>query len=534
MSAFTGTGTLVRFVLRRDRVRLVVWTLALVGTVAATIPALDGMFSTDAQRQARAALMSTPTGVVFGGPGYGLDDYQLGPMMVNELTMSMLIALAVMSILHVVRHTRAEEESGRAELLRASVLGPGAQMTAALVTVSVVNLLIGGLTALAMAANGLEAADSAAYGLGLALAGISFGAVAAVCAQIAEHGRGAAGLAFLVLGVLFLSRVVGDMAEEGGNALSWLSPFAWVQQTRVFDDLRWWPLALYAGLVAVLFALAYALAGRRDLGAGLVSARPGPAGAGGLLNGVFALHLHQQRGAVVAWTAATFLFALAFGVLVTEVDGMLEENPDLVAVVSGGGGADDITGGFLGTMSGYVLMAASAYAVVSVLRARTEEASGRAELTLSAAVGRVRWLGGALLVSALSSALIVVAGGVGMGLSASAALADSSWTWTMTGAALAQLPVALLFAGLTGLLVGAAPRLVPLVWVWLGYSLLVTMFGALLGLDDLLLDMSAFEMLPRLPAEEFDAVPVAAVLGAVLVANAIALAGFRRRDLAGV
>lgn len=530
MSAFTGTGTLVRFVLRRDRVRLTVWVLALAGTVAASVPTLDDMFSTDAQRQARAAIMDTPTGVVFGGPGYGLDDYQLGPMVVNELTMSLLIALAVMSVLHVVRHTRAEEEAGRAELLRAGVLGRSAQMTAALLTVSLVNLLVGGLTTSVLIGNGLETADSVAYGLGLTLAGISFGAVTAVCAQIVEHGRGAAGLAFLAVGALFMARVVGDMAEDDGGWPSWLSPFAWAQQTRMFHDLRWWPLALYAVLIVVLFALAYALAGRRDLGAGLVAARPGPADAGGLLNGTFALHLHQQRGAVLAWACATFLFALSFGSLATEVEGLLEENPDLVATL--GGTAADPTEGFLGVMSGYVLMAASAYAALSVLRTRAEETSGRAELTLSTAVGRVRWFGSALLVSALSSALVVVLGGLGMGLSASAALSDSSWTGTMIGAALAQLPVALLFAALAALLVGVAPRLVPLVWAWLGYSLLASTLGPLLGLDQWLLDLSAFELLPKLPGDEFEAVPVLLALGAVLAANAVALAGFRRRDLA--
>ncbi|WP_159940722.1 MULTISPECIES: ABC transporter permease [unclassified Nocardiopsis] len=532
MSAFTGTGTLVRFILRRDRVRLTVWVLALAGTVFATVPTLNDMFSTEAQRQARAAIMDTPTGVVFGGPGYGLDDYRLGPMVVNELTMSVLIALAVMSILHVVRHTRAEEETGRAELLRAAVLGRGAQVTAALVTVSLVNLLIGGLTALALAGNGLEAADSVAYGLGLALAGISFGALTAVCAQVTEHGRGAAGLAFLVLGVLFMARVVGDMAEEGGTWPSWLSPFAWVQQTRVFHDLRWWPLLPYAVLIAALFALTYALAGRRDLGAGLVASRPGPAGAGRLLNGTFALHLHQQRGSVLAWSAATFLFALSFGSLATEVEGLLTENPDLVAML-GEQGANPVEG-FLGVMSGYVLMAATAYAVLSVLRTRTEETSGRAELTLSAAVGQVRWFGNALLVSVLSSTLIVVLGGVGMGLSAAAALEDSSWVGTMTGAALAQLPVALLFAALAALLVGAAPRLIPLVWAWLGYSLLVSMLGPVLGLDEWLLNLSAFDLLPKLPGEEFELLPVALALAAVVAANALALAGFRRRDLATV
>lgn len=532
MSAFTGTGSLVRFILRRDRVRLTVWVLALAGTVAATVPALNDMFATEAQRQSRAALMDTPTGIVFGGPGYGLEDYRLGPMVVNELTMSMLIALAVMSVLHVVRHTRAEEESGRAELLRAGVLGAGAQTTAALITVSLANLLVGGLTALSLVGNGLAPADSVAYGLGLALGGICFGAVAAVCAQVTEHARGAAGLSFLVLGVLFTFRVVGDMAEDGGNALSWLSPFAWVQQTRVFDDPRWWPLAPYAVLLAVLLVLTHVLAGRRDLGTGLVAARPGRAHAGALLNGVFALHLHGQRGAVTAWTAATFAFALAFGSLVGEVEDMLEANPDMVAVL--GGAAEDATRGFLAAMVGYVLMAASAYAVVSVLRTRTEETSGRAELTLSTAVGRGRWFGSALLVSVLSSALIVVAGGLGLGLSASAALGDSSWTWTVSGAALGRLPVALLFSALTAVLAGAAPRMLALVWAWLGYSLLVTMFGGLLRLDDWVMHVSAFELLPAMPAEEFDAVPVLIALGAVLAANALALVGFGRRDLATV
>ena len=529
MSTFTGTGALTRFVLRRDRVRLTVWVLALVGTVAATVPALDDMFATDAQRQARAAVMDTPTGIVFGGPGYGLDDYGLGPMVVNELTMSLLIALAVMSVLHVVRHTRAEEESGRAELLRAGVLGAGAQLTAALITVSIVNLVVGGLTALTLIGNGLEGADSVAYGLGLALAGISFGAVAAVCAQTVEHGRGAAGLAFLVVGVSFMARVVGDMAEEGGSALSWLSPFAWVQQTRVFHDLLWWPLALYPALIGVLFALTYALAKRRDLGAGLFAARPGPAGAGALLGNTFALHLHQQRGAILAWTVAVFLFTLAFGSLVSEVEGMLEENPDLVAFL--GEAAADVTEGFLGVMSGYVLMAASAYAVVSVTRARAEETSGRAELLLSTAVGRVSWFGGALSVSVLSSALIVVVGGLGLGSSASLVLEDPSWTGTMVGASLAGLPAVLLFAAAAAVLTGVAPRLLPLVWAWLGYSLLVSMFGALVGLDDRLVNLSGFEMLPTLPTEEFEVLPVVLALVAVLVAGVFALAGFRRRDL---
>lgn len=529
MSAFTGTGTLVRFVLRRDRVRLSVWILALVGTVAATIPALDEMFATEAERQGRAALMESPTGVVFGGPGYGLADYTLGPMLVNELTMSLFIALAIMNILHVVRHTRAEEESGRAELLRSSVLGSNAQTSSALLTIALVDLIIGGLIFLSMIAYDLPVHDSLAYGLGLGLGGLAFAAVTAVCAQLAEHARTASGLAFLAIGVFFFVRVVGDMAEPGGTTLSWFSPFSWTQQARPFDGLRWWPLALYVGFVLVVFVLAYVLAGRRDLGAGLLSARPGPAEAGRGLTGMFTVHLFQQRGAIITWTVAVFVFALAFGSLATEVEGMVESNPDLAVML--GDDTDDLVAGFLGTMVTYVLMAAGAYGALSVLRAWGEENAGRAELALSTAVSRTRWFGTALFVATLSTLLITLVGGLGLGVGAATVLESAGWIGQMLEAALAQMPAALVFGALAALLLGFLPRFLPLVWAWLGYSVLVTMFGVLVGVPDVMIDMSAFEILAQPPMEDFEVAPFLIYLAAVLAAGALSLVGFRHRDL---
>lgn len=530
MSGFTGTGTLARFVLRRDRVRLSVWTLALAGSTAATVPVLDDMFATEEERQGRAALMDTPTGIVFGGPGYGLDDYTLGPMMVNEMTMTLLIAMAVMSILHVIRHTRAEEESGRAELLRSNVLGSGAPMAAALLTITLVNLFIGGIIALVLAGFDLDAADSLAYGLGLALAGITFGAIAAVCAQVSEHGRSASGLAFLAVGVLFMLRVVGDMAEPGGNLLSWLSPFAWGQQAQPFHDLRWAPLALYGAVIVALVLAAHLLSSRRDLGVGLVAARPGPAGAGRLLRGVTTLQLHQQRGSIITWTLAVLLFAVSFGTLATEVEGMFESNPDLGAVF--GTDVDDVIGGFLAYITSYVIMGAAAFGALSVLRMRAEENSGRTELVLSAAVGRVAWLGSALVVAAVSTLFVVLAGGLGLGLGAAAVLEDGAWVGRLLHAALAQLPAALAFGALAALVLGTVPRLADLLWLWLGYSILATVMGGLLEFPDRAMSLSAFEILPRLPVEDFDPLRYLLFSGAVLLTGALSLIGFRRRDLA--
>ena len=56
-----------------------------------------------------------------------------------------------------------------------------------------------------------------------------------------------------VLALAFLVRGIGDVIDLQGSWLSWFSPLAWAQQTRVHVDLRWWPLLV--PLLAVIALL---------------------------------------------------------------------------------------------------------------------------------------------------------------------------------------------------------------------------------------------------------------------------------------
>src|SRR5699024_9477305 len=67
---------------------------------------------------ARAALLGNPSAVLMTGPAFGRDHYTLWAAVANELFLYVLLAGAIMSILLTVRHTRAEEEAGRLEVLR--------------------------------------------------------------------------------------------------------------------------------------------------------------------------------------------------------------------------------------------------------------------------------------------------------------------------------------------------------------------------------------------------------------------------------
>jgi ABC-2 type transport system permease protein len=245
-SPLTGVGTLVRSTLRRDRVRIPVWIGALTVMVLGSAGSSPDVYPTQATRQARAELMSTPAARAIGGPGHGLDDYTYGAMMTEEMLGFAAVFVALMSLLLVVRHTRAEEQAGRAELVRDGVVGRHAPMAAALLIVVAANLTLGGLIAAGLGGLGIDTIDwsgSLLFGAALSAVGITFAGVAAVTAQFSQYSRGASGLAGVALAVAYLLRTAGDMTD---GSLSWLSPIGWAQATAAYVDDRWWPLLLNA------------------------------------------------------------------------------------------------------------------------------------------------------------------------------------------------------------------------------------------------------------------------------------------------
>src|SRR5699024_332933 len=87
-----------------------------------------------------ADLATNPIMALIGGPGYGFDDITVGRLLVGLYGAYLMIGAALMSILTISRHTRVEEQSGRAELVRAGVVGRHAQLSAALLLTAIMNL----------------------------------------------------------------------------------------------------------------------------------------------------------------------------------------------------------------------------------------------------------------------------------------------------------------------------------------------------------------------------------------------------------
>lgn len=526
----TGFGTLLRLIVRRDRIRVPVWVLAIAGTQVAGAAAYPGLYPDAADRQAQGVIMdSNPAMKAMTGPGHGLDDYTFGAMMTNEYLGFMVILAALMSVFMVVRHTRAEEEEGRAELVRANVTGSAAALSAALTAAVVANVVLGLLVAVGMASLGIETIDwpgSLLYGAAYTAVGIVFAAIAAVTTQVTQFARAASGMAGALIGVAYLLRAVGDVMDNG---LSWLSPIGWAQATAAYVDNTWWPILLSLLVAMALTGLAFRLAARRDLGAGLRAERRGAAGGSERLGTPLGLAWRLQRASVLWWSAGMFVFGATYGSAL-DVINEYSGNEVVAELMENMGGAS-LAESYLAMIMGVLAIAVAIFAVTSALRPRREESSGRVEGVLATRVSRTEWYASHLVIALLGSLVILLVTALGLGLAALGASADGSILGQVIPAMLTYTPAVWVTAGVAVLLVGWAPRATLVAWLLVVFAFFMRYLGAILDLPQWVVNLSPFSHVASMPAEDFRATPILLLTAVAVVLVVAGLAGFNRRDI---
>src|SRR5699024_6980866 len=190
---------------------------------------------------------------------------------------------------------------------------------------------------------------SAAEVAGIGLFGMVFAGVSMTAVQISEYTAAASGLAGGILGGAFVIRAAGDLIGEHGSALSWITPFAWSQQTRAFVDERWWPLLISLVVSVALIVLGFVLSTRRDLGAGLRATRRGSDAAPAWLGSPVALAWRLHRGSVRGWAFGLIAGGLIYG---STAQPLAESFDDLSGTLGQvlAGGHNDLLVGYLNMM----------------------------------------------------------------------------------------------------------------------------------------------------------------------------------------
>lgn len=524
-----GTGTLVRFSLRRDRIKLPAWVGGLGLFVIYIGAALPQLAPTEEDLAAVVPLFTQPVGRMFTGPAFGMDAPTFERFFAAGYAPYLFLLAALMNIMLVTRHTRVEEQTGRAELIRANVTGRHSALTATLIVAAITNALACVVVAGLAIAGGFAPLGSALIGLGTALTGMAFAGIAAVTAQLSAYSRAAAGMAGVVLGVSFVLRALGDMAAVGGSALSWASPLGWAAQTAPYVYDRWWPLLPLVVVAVVGSAAAYVLQSRRDFGASLLAPRPGPAHAGRFLGRPVGLAARLQRGALLGWGAAIIVLGTVNGAF---TDAMLSASGDMPQAMQDMFGAQGLVNGYVAFLGSFVAVLTAAYVVYATQSLRDEEGRGRADLILATPVSRISWVGAHLAVVACGAVLILAVTGICTALAAVAVTGDTSLVGGVIGAHLGATPAVLLVLGVCAALYGWVPRLTaPVGWAVVALMFLVANFADLLDFPGWLRSLSPLHHLAAVPVEEFAPAPFLLVLVTAGALVAAGLVGFRRRQV---
>jgi ABC-2 type transport system permease protein len=330
-------------------------------------------------------------------------------------------------------------------------------------------------------------------------------------------------------------RIVGDISGLGDGAwswVSWLSPIGWVQRIHPYGGDWWWPVALAAGVTALLALVAVVLSARRDVGEGLLPARLGRASAAPGLRSPLALAWRLHRGLLAGWVAGFAALGVVLGGIAQSVGDLVGDNRDLEDAFARVGGAGGLIDSYLAGMMSLLGLIAAGYAIQTTLRLRAEETGGRAEPVLGTAVGRLRWAGSHLVFSVLGPAAALVAAGLAVGLTHGLNTGDVGRQLPrVLAGAMVQLPAVWSLAAITVVLFGLLPRLAPVGWGALAACLLLSLVGTTLQFDQWILDISPFAHLPHLPGGELTATPLVILTLVAAVLATVGLAGLRRRDI---
>ena len=441
------------------------------------------------------------------------------------------IAAAAYGLLAAVRAGRAEEESGRTEVVLAAPVSRATANTAGLLAIAAGIALLWVAEFVGLIAASIPAGGAAYFALATAMTAAVFTGIGALAGQLVPTRRGALGLGAATLGVLFLLRTLADTVS-GAGWLRWATSLGWAELLRPLTDPA--PLVLLLPLLTtgLLIAVAAGLARRRDIGAGLLPRRDSADPHLWLLGSSIAQALRGQARVIIAWLAATAAFMTILGVVSHSLSTAdVPENVQRQIAKLGSGSIVTPTG-YLAFLFFFVALAICLFVCTQISTLREDEEQ-HLESVLAQPVARWRWLGGRLILTAIAAAAIALAAGIAAWVGATAAGVRVPLPSLLEAGANA-LPVAMLFLGLGGLVYALVPRVAAgIMYGLVAVAFLWQLVGALIGPPRWVLDLSPFAHLALVPSQPFQPVS-AGVLAAVGLVGAIgALAAFSHRDIAG-
>jgi ABC-2 type transport system permease protein len=532
--------TLYRQRLRRDRWQLAIWVITIGLLALLSVTTILKSYGDEASRAEVLRLATaTPAILMLRGLVRGASE---GAFTFFALFAFISLLAGFMSTFLAVRHSRAEEESGRAELVSATPAGRWTPLAATVFHGLVANVFIAVALFLGLTSGGLEPSGSLVAGAAAGSVGIAFLGIGLLSAEFMSTSRGANGIASALAALAYLLRGFGDatgqVSQDGLTITaawpSWLSPIGWGQQTFAYTGNRLWPITLPLALGAACIAAVLVLMSRRDVGASVVAGRASRADARASLRGPFSLALRLQQGAIIGWCLGGLMTGLLAGALGSAVQHALNGAPSITsalrAMIQARG--TSMTQLVISVLFEFAGVLAAACCLQAIIRLRQEETAGTAALVVAQPLSRVHLLASFLALGAVSVVLVMAFAAVGAWASLAASGDTSSAVTDVWQTAADQIPAALIYLALPAAAFVLWPgSTMPLGWGTLILGVMIGLYGGMIGLDKSVRDLSPFTHTPVPSPSGSDWTGGFWMLGIAGALTAVALIAMRRREI---
>lgn len=518
--------------LKRDWKKMMTWILG-VGLFAAGFGPLFEEVAKGQGLTGMYEIMKNPAMISMVGPTpiATASEYTIGAMYAQEMLLFCGLFAMIVSILHVISHTRKEEELGLTELVRSFQIGRQANSLAAIVQVIFVNLILVVFIAVVMSSFGVETltgGGSILFGVSVGVAGLIGAALALLMAQIMPTSSGATGASLGVIGLLYIIRAGTDVSNPN---LSLFNPMGWTYLTNPFTENNWLPLLFGLIFSVILVVIAFSLEGARDMGSGYLPEREGRATAKASLLSVRGLLININKGTIMGWLIGYVVMGVAYGSIYGDMQTFIESN-DLIKQMFSAEGVS-MEASFTGTIMMVMIGLVSILPIAVINKLYTAESRLYLSQLFATKLTRRELYWTTVGIAVFTGLVGIFLSAVSLGGTALAVMDESS-TMEIADfltAGFNFLPSVLFFISLAALALGWVPKLGKMIYAYLGYSFMLNYFGGILDLPEWLSNTAVKSWIPQMPMENFDLLIFVVITTVSIGLMILGSIGYLRRDL---
>lgn len=445
--------------------------------------------------------------------------------------MYLALAAAIWAALMATRVTRGAEDDESWDLLVVGRHGRGHALATVIAVLGEGGVVLGLVTFLTLLLDTPDPLSCLLFALGMTGVAWCGGAIGLFISQVVAPRRSASQVALIVVGLMFLVRMIGDSSYSAGW-LRWLTIFGWLENLGSFQrHAPWWCLAFLL-VPAIGASVAWKIQQGRDLGCARWTRSDRAAERTRLLRSSWRFAWRERRSTLIAWSVGLVAFGLIIGYLTNALVAFCKSNPAYVRLLDRLGFAVIITAkGFVGEVCFTMTLAVSFLVLALLVMLANDDQQGRLDLPFANGVGRLNWMLSAVVATALGTLVVSLLCGLSIWVGVEASGTSMRLWYPIVGMVNA--------VSATPLIIGVALLFITFIKRFAYISLaamvalayLLALLGPILHWPDWILRLSPFFYLRLVPAQapNWGAIVVCSAIGVVVGLSG--LYRFSRADL---